>query len=222
MGTKDGVANATLVIVVASIVFVIGSWVLFNQGWPNEDVEPKGNAGESTLLHSPEESNQYTVTVNRPAPPRVLTGQVHPDGQPVTVACSACHSVRPPNRENHTAADLNEFHGGMTFSHGNTTCLSCHNPTDYDSLRLANGQSVSFPDVMTLCGQCHAQQMRDYEHGAHGGMNGYWDLSKGPRTRKNCTECHDPHAPGFPLMNPTFKPRDRFLAPQKSGEHGHG
>ena len=88
---------------------------------------------------------------------------------------------------------------------------------DYDSLKLADGTRVEFTEVMTLCAQCHGQQMKDYEHGAHGGMNGYWDRSRGPQTKNNCVDCHNPHAPQFPKMQPTFKPRDRFL--EKETEH---
>ncbi|MFT7633353.1 MAG: formate-dependent nitrite reductase cytochrome c552 subunit, partial [Mariniblastus sp.] len=74
-----------------------------------------------------------------------------------------------------------------------------------------DGTKVEFTDVMTLCAQCHGPQMTDYEHGAHGGMNGHWDLNRGPQTKNNCVDCHQPHAPKFPKMQPTFKPRDRFL-----------
>lgn len=159
------------------------------------------------------QAKRYEVTINRPAgPPRVGTGMVGANGEEMTVACSTCHAVRPPNFENRQASDLNEFHAGLTFVHGNLTCLSCHNSGDYDSLALANGTRIEYPDVMQLCAQCHGKQMTDYEHGAHGGMNGYWDLSRGPRTRNNCIDCHDPHSPAFPAMQPTFKPRDRFLS----------
>jgi predicted CXXCH cytochrome family protein len=105
----------------------------------------------------------------------------------------------------------------MPLAHGMLACYSCHNPDDADALRLADGTSVAYPDVMTLCAQCHGTQARDYEHGAHGGMNGYWDLTRGPRTRNNCIDCHDPHSPEFPSMQPTFKPRDRFLDPSAGG-----
>ncbi len=154
----------------------------------------------------------FPVTIMKPSgPPRVATGAVDSSGNEVTVSCSTCHATRAPNIENKFATDLNEFHGSLDFNHGNISCLSCHNPNDYDPLRLADGSRVEFADVMVLCGQCHGPQMRDYEHGAHGGMSGYWDLSRGPRVRNNCIDCHQAHSPQFPKMRPTFKPRDRFL-----------
>jgi hypothetical protein len=79
-------------------------------------------------------------------------------------------------------------------------------------LRLADGRSLPYSDVMSLCAQCHGPQFRDYQHGAHGGMTGYWDLSKGGRTRNSCIDCHDPHAPKYPTVTPARGPNDRFLS----------
>jgi hypothetical protein len=118
--------------------------------------------------------------------------------------------LRKPNLEANSGTQLTEFHEGLTFRHGGLTCLSCHNGSDYESLRLADGRSVPFAQSMELCRQCHGPQYRDYVKGAHGGMMGYWDLSRGPRTRNSCVHCHDPHAPAFPQVAPVFPPRDRF------------
>lgn len=154
--------------------------------------------------------------------PRVFTGHTDKDGRPITVACGTCHATRNPNFENAHSDDLDEFHRGLRFVHGNQRCLACHDPSNYDQLRLADGSGVPFEDVMQLCAQCHAIQARDFANGAHGGMNGYWDVSRGNRIRHNCTDCHDPHSPLLPRMMPTFKPRDRFLSPgenQNGGDH---
>jgi hypothetical protein len=110
------------------------------------------------------------------------------------------------------------IHGGLNGVHGKLACVSCHNPAKgYDSLRLADGKSLPFTEVMALCAQCHGPQFRDYEHGAHGGMTGHWDLSRGGRERNNCIHCHDPHAPKYPTVAPARGPNDRFL----TGGHGH-
>ena len=103
--------------------------------------------------------------------------------------------------------------------HGGLTCLSCHGGDGYDALRLADGSAVPFPEVMTLCRQCHGPQARDFAHGTHGGMAGYWDRSKGPRTRNSCVVCHDAHAPAYSAMQPAPGPADRFLDPP--GGDGH-
>jgi hypothetical protein len=111
----------------------------------------------------------------------------------------------------------------MYFNHGELNCNSCHAKSDRDLLRLADGSKIPFQETMQLCGQCHGPQMRDYRHGAHGGMNGYWDLSRGPRQRNHCVNCHDPHSPAYPKVEPAPPPRDRFLNSEQShGNSSHG
>jgi formate-dependent nitrite reductase cytochrome c552 subunit len=132
-------------------------------------------------------------------------------GKQVTIDCVTCHATRTPNYANQATTDLDLFHQGLQLAHGGNTCLSCHNPQDYGSLHLANNSRVEFTDVVTLCSQCHGPQWRDYQHGAHGGMTGSWDVTKGPRERQGCTSCHDPHAPAFRGGHPVLKPKDRFL-----------
>lgn len=165
---------------------------------------------------------KFAITIHSPlGPPTIKLTQADPQGRVGEVACSTCHSVREPNHKNRTPADLDQFHQNMTFAHGNLTCYACHNPADADTLHLADSTKIEYTQVMTLCGQCHGSQVRDYEHGVHGGMNGYWDMSRGGRTRNSCVDCHDPHVPKFPTMQPTFKPRDRFLTSPQSSEAQH-
>ena len=171
-----------------------------------------GGSELPTSRSTSEDANPYPTTIRKPiGPPQVLTGVTDPHGNAVTVSCSTCHATRKPDTENKTMADMNEFHGSLKIAHGNISCLSCHNANEYDSLKLADGSRIEFTEVMSLCAQCHGPQMRDYEHNVHGGMNGYWDLTKGSRQKNNCINCHNPHSPQFPKMQPTFKPRDRFL-----------
>ncbi len=142
----------------------------------------------------------HEVVIKRPAgPPGVATGLTNFHGQPAMASCRSCHATTTPNIDTRTAAELDQFHQGLKYVHGNLTCLSCHNAKNYDTLRLADSRPVEFTDVMTLCSQCHGSQRRDYNRGLHGGMNGHWDLTRGGRTRNTCINCHDPHAPAFPL-----------------------
>ena len=158
----------------------------------------------------------FPVVIKHPAgPPRVATGLTNFQGQPVMASCSSCHTTTKPNLETRSAADLDQFHQGLKYNHGNLTCLSCHNSSNYDTLRMADTRPVEFTDVMTLCSQCHGPQRRDYDRGLHGGMNGYWDRTRGGRTRNNCITCHDPHTPVYPLVMPVLPPRDRFSVPPK-------
>jgi formate-dependent nitrite reductase cytochrome c552 subunit len=164
---------------------------------------------------------QFAVTINRPdGPPVIQTGQLDERGQPIVVNCSTCHATKTPNARLSDGAKLEDFHNGLKTNHGDRTCLSCHDPSDYNQLRLADGQPVSFQDVITLCAQCHGPQYKDYQNGAHGGMTGFWDLNRGPRVRNNCIDCHDPHAPQFPKLMPVLRPNDRFLR-SESSENAH-
>jgi hypothetical protein len=172
------------------------------------------NGTEKTVIdfYSPDPAQNHPVHVRQPeGPPAVRTGELDFHGKAVTVSCSTCHAGATPNRELRNAEELSSFHQHLHVQHGNLSCLSCHNPEDYDSLRLADGRRLEFSNVMQLCAQCHGTQARDYEHGAHGGMSGHWDLAKGPRHRNNCIDCHDPHAPKFQPINPVFAPLEDFL-----------
>lgn len=151
----------------------------------------------------------YTETILHP-PMRGVQART-PDGRSVTVACGTCHGV---DWQPKAQPALTAFHQGMHHRHGGLSCQSCHDPADgYQSLRLADGRRLGYDQSMTLCAQCHGPQARDYAHGAHGGMTGSWDLSRGGRTRQTCITCHDPHAPAYPTLSPLPPARDRFLTP---------
>lgn len=176
---------------------------------------PLSSVDPQSLTGPPQSGALWPVVVSNPeGPPRVLTGSVDSLGRPVSVSCASCHANLEPNHTRRSADEPPmQFHQGLTYSHGGLSCLSCHNPQNYNTLRLADGAAVAYMDVMQMCAQCHSKQARDWTHGAHGGMTGYWDRTRGPRFRKSCIDCHDPHSPAFPAMVPTFKPRDRFLEP---------
>ena len=181
--------------------------------------------GEATASAPPEarhDAVMHTTTIHTPmAPPAVETGEVDTHGRPILANCTTCHATRPPNVRTDRGDQLTEFHLGLTMQHGALTCLSCHNSDNYEQLRLADGRPLEFPHVMQLCAQCHGPQYRDYQHGAHGGMNGYWDLSRGPRYRNNCIDCHNPHAPQYPKVRPVLRPKDRFMATSRTEGAAH-
>ena len=181
--------------------------------WAQKAVAPLENVSAPP---APEKQTRHAV-IHKPGPatPRLDTGLKDAAGHPITAACSTCHSTTTPNTARTSAQDLVQAHRGLQYQHGNLTCLSCHNVLNYDTLHLADGRPVAFPDVMTLCGQCHGTAMRDYNRGSHGGMTGHWDLTKGGRVRNNCVNCHDPHSPKFPLVQPVLPPRDRISVPKQ-------
>jgi hypothetical protein len=166
---------------------------------------------ESPQVAGPD--GRFETKIRTPkGPPTVATGVFDARGESVQIACSTCHATLPPDLRNRSGEDMDQFHQGLQFKHGSSSCLSCHNANNYDTLRLSDGTSLPYANVMKLCGQCHGPQHRDYQNGAHGGMNGYWDLSKGGRQRNNCIDCHNPHVPKIQPVLPAAGPRDRAPA----------
>lgn len=136
-------------------------------------------------------------------------------GRPVGVSCKTCHdSSRGLLLQNREAKD---FHKDLTVIHGKLSCNSCHDQ-DRTRLHLADGRKLDFDQTMELCAQCHGPQHRDYERGAHGGMNGYWDRKRGPRQRNHCLDCHAAHTPAYEKVMPVHPPRDRYLDWKKPHE----
>jgi hypothetical protein len=141
----------------------------------------------------------------------ISTGSADALGRQTRIACTTCHSLRTPTELPTSMAALDEFHQGLKFAHGALVCASCHVRGDQSTLHLADGSEIALTDAIQLCRQCHGPQARDYDHGAHGGMTGYWDLSAGGRVRNHCIDCHDVHAPAYQPSRPALPPRDRGI-----------
>lgn len=221
------------VIIVSGLLLIAGAGQWLLRGAP---VGAGGMGGDESV--SAEESAQTghaatelksAAAVSQLAPvpashagtnhPRVATGVIDYHGNETTVACATCHATREPDRSNGGGGKTPQaFHQGLVYAHGGQSCLSCHNSEGYDSLRLADGRKLAFADSQQLCAQCHGPQTRDYQHGSHGGMRGYWDKAKGDRTRNTCLDCHDPHAPAYPAWTPVFPPRDAAARQQAERE----
>ena len=128
----------------------------------------------------------------------------------VRVPCGTCHATLQPRPELTAHPERRRLHKRQVIKHGDLTCRSCHHAPRFEDFRLSNGNVVPYTGVMSLCGQCHSRQLRDYNAGAHGGMRGYWDLNRGPRLRNHCLVCHNPHQPAIPKVLPAPLPRSRF------------
>ncbi len=212
---------ASLILVV--VACIVGALLFRQQPLAVESSHPTLESSGKTSLASNFEvkaNKIHAVMIRRPTgPPRVRLASLDPLQRAAEVACSTCHSVRPANIENRSNVALDEFHQGMEFGHGQLACYSCHNPSNADTLRLADGSMVEYSEVLTLCSQCHSKQADSFAHGAHGGMSGFWDLTRGTQMKNNCIDCHDPHAPKYPQMIVTFKPKDRFNSAEDSHAH---
>lgn len=212
-------ARAFFVLGVIALVVASGGGIVFLT------VRADAGLGAKTPALAPEPAVStplHRVIIKKPASaPKVATGLTNFHGEPVMASCASCHATTAPNREVRRAEDLKKFHQGLKYAHGELSCLSCHNADNYETLRLADGRALDFTESMTLCSQCHGPQRRDYDMGLHGGMNGHWDLRRGGRTRNTCINCHDPHAPAFPLVMPVLPPRDRISVPKTQADHGN-
>ncbi len=114
--------------------------------------------------------------------------------------CKDCHQMFPP-RDDPPRALLQ--HSDVVLNHGiNKQCRNCHDTKDRNRLVLRGSEMIGYNDVEVLCAKCHGPTYRDWQHGAHGRTNGYWDASRGVARRLRCTECHDPHNPRVPAMDP--------------------
>jgi hypothetical protein len=164
---------------------------------------------------------RFGTAINKPRKlDSIESGRAAPGGIAGRVPCETCHSLREEKALPSSASELEQFHRGLRVEHGSIGCSSCHAVGNPPSLHLANGERLAMTDALRLCAQCHGPQYRDYKHGAHGGMNGYWDLSSGGRVRNNCVDCHDPHLPKIPQVTPVRPPRDRFLSRNEGEDHG--
>ncbi len=206
-------------------------------GSPGGSEAPGGTPGaarETRALPGPTEGGPAAARTEAGSPamplgrvdaggPRVATGIFDHHGNETTIACATCHATREPDRANGVGGKTPQtFHQGLAYAHGGQSCLSCHHAEDYDSLRLADGRRLAFADARQLCAQCHGPQTRDYEHGSHGGMRGYWDKAKGERVRNTCLDCHDAHAPAYPAWTPVFPPSDAAARQQAEREDRAG
>lgn len=114
--------------------------------------------------------------------------------------CMDCHRTFPP-QEDPPRQLLQHKH--IVLDHGiNDRCRNCHYIGDRDRLVLHGGEVIGYEQVVELCAKCHGPTFRDWQEGAHGRTDGFWDPAAGPIERLGCTECHDPHQPRVPAMDP--------------------
>lgn len=125
-------------------------------------------------------------------PATMIAGMAH--------GCMDCHAIF---KVEHRPAGERLQHAQIVLNHGiNDDCRNCHDLEDLDRLVLYGGKSIPYADVVQLCSKCHGPTYEDWVHGMHGRINGYWDTSRGAAHKLGCTECHNPHSPRHPAMEP--------------------
>jgi len=138
------------------------------------------------------------------------------DGTGFVYKCSECHRTFATSRR--YPLPIAE-HRNIQLQHGkNDYCLNCHHRTNRDAYVAHDGSEIPADRPAELCGKCHGLVYRDWQAGAHGRRQGYWDESRGERFRLLCIQCHDPHAPRFPKLAPLGGPH-LARAPIREGEH---
>jgi len=133
------------------------------------------------------------------APPRKIVGLVL-EKSGWSYNCMECHALFPAKW--HYQRPMSQ-HADIRLEHGNNRfCLNCHHPTNRNVFVDYDGSEIPASKVDLLCGKCHGTIHRDWEAGAHGRRNGYWNRELGEETRLSCIQCHDPHSPAFKPMKP--------------------
>jgi hypothetical protein len=118
-----------------------------------------------------------------------------------TYNCMECHKLIPA-RWHYDDRPVNE-HKDIKLEHGNNRfCLNCHHPTNRNVFVDYEGSEIAQVDVVLLCAKCHGPIYRDWQAGAHGRQNGFWNAARGDKTKLRCIQCHDPHRPQFQPMKP--------------------
>ncbi len=162
-------------------------------------------------------SELHPTTITRAASSGALTTHAaETSGEAVGIACATCHqgsdaapSLADRARKERGPNAERTMHTELALAHGDLECTSCHTAESPELLHSANGAKFSITDSMRLCSQCHGLIRKAYDHGAHGGMRGYWDLQRGPRERNTCIACHNPHSPKHPKVIPVPGPKDK-------------
>jgi len=135
-----------------------------------------------------------------------------------TYQCMDCHRIIPSPAE--TFRRLTQ-HTEIQLNHGiNTRCFNCHHPTNRNAFVDDFGAEIPWNQPQLLCAKCHGPVYRDWQAGSHGRINGFWDTTKGPQTKRRCIECHDPHHPPFAQLPPAPGPNTLRMGRPGPVEHG--
>ncbi|MDD9947687.1 MAG: hypothetical protein OXU20_41990 [Myxococcales bacterium] len=212
-------ANAFVAHVVVAVMSVLGALactlgLVACSGHVSAEPDRAGAESPADASRS-SDSPRYPVEIHMPDVLRgIRTGTVDSLQRPLLAPCGSCHASGAYALRERNDPPVQGPHAGLSFRHGELRCGACHDARRAEALHLADGRTLPLVEAMTLCGQCHGTQMRDYRHGSHGGMSGYWDLSRGPRVRNHCIDCHDPHAPAYPRYQPAPPPPDPRRRPR--------
>lgn len=177
---------------IAAVFFLLALSFIFDL-WPR---------GRDVIKYPPVDPKYFsTQTVRQPMHEPILKK----DGD--LYRCNDCHQniVPSPIQKSFFSA-----HENIILQHGiNNYCLTCHSLNNREFLVDIHGEDIPFSKSELLCQKCHGTIYRDWEKGAHGRINSFWDKSKGEKVKATCVACHDPHQPKFKPLEPSPAPRVR-------------
>jgi hypothetical protein len=134
-----------------------------------------------------------------------------------TYECHECHKMWPDWKKDILNRRL---HAEVELRHGiNDRCLNCHHPSNRNTFVDDDGNSIPWDSPQLMCAKCHGPVYRDWQHGAHGRTEGYWNTALGKQIKRRCVECHDPHQPPFPPIEPAPGPNTLRMGPQDHGPY---
>jgi len=117
-------------------------------------------------------------------------------GKHLLATCSGCHSnvetMRQFGQKNMDPVRLykKSIHGRLFLKDPEAnvaTCISCHGSHNIKPV-LDPTSSLNILNIPKTCGQCHKEEMQEYEESVH------WKaLSRGHFEAPNCTYCHGEH-----------------------------
>ncbi len=113
--------------------------------------------------------------------------------------CHLCHAFWVPIPTSTQTSTPRFAHANITLNHGsNDRCYNCHQIDDRNKYVANDGSDIMTETPEKLCERCHGLIYQDWLAGTHGKWTGRWDSSQWyERITYTCTECHDPHDPGF-------------------------
>lgn len=181
------------------ICFALAAMFLFNPG---------GRATSLPAIPLVDTNYLDTSTVRRSYADLVKAGEDVSDFD-----CYTCHEKGKPvpiHLDEAGGIIVAKEHADVVMDHGshgrNNNCFNCHEENNLALMQTRDGRKVSFGESPLLCGSCHGPTYRDWEAGVHGRTSGYWNRTMGAIDRKQCVNCHDPHAPKFPGRHPAPGP----------------
>jgi hypothetical protein len=124
-------------------------------------------------------------------------------GEMKLFACTNCHNQPLATLQQGSATSGKKSHWDIELVHAPATtmqCATCHDANNMNQLHSLTGLPIEFNHSYQLCGQCHANQVKDWQGGAHGKQVGGWAP---PRVSQTCTGCHNPHKPAFEKRLPS-------------------